>query len=150
MMSRKVRGFPAGSTAIKDSSRPTVEGCKSLTATGAFSGYTPPVTVTPSPTWRSIPMGWSLPLPVTLPYSRPLASASYNTWRTKSSSQTGPRSSMALQTGRKADSFSSVIFTVLKPASNSLTMSSHSFPHCAICSPFWLITISVIPVVLVN
>ena len=42
-----------------------VSGLKSLTATGTFFGYTPPVTVTLSPTCRIMPIGLLLPSPVT-------------------------------------------------------------------------------------
>ena len=55
------------------SSLPMVAGDRSVTVTGFFLGYTPPVTVTLSPTCRFMPMGLPLPSPATMPASRPLA-----------------------------------------------------------------------------
>ena len=122
-----------------------VAGSKESTSICDFSGYAPSVTETPSPTWRFMPMGPSLPSPVTQPTSRPFASASYSTWRTKLSSHSGPSSSMALHTGMNADSFLRVMSTTVNPASSSCTMGSHSLPHRADCWPFWLISISTTP-----
>ena len=148
--SRNTRGFPLVSTAISESRLPTVLGVRSVTTIFPFSGYSPPTTATPSLTSRLAPMGILLPLPVTIPTSRPLAIASYKVCRTNSSSHSGPKSSMALQTGRKADSLSSNMFTLVKPARISFTTLSHSLPQTAICSPFVFIKTSIMPEALMN
>ena len=124
-----------GVTAIRLIRLPTVAGDKSFSVIASFFGYLPPVTVTSSPTLRIMPMGWSLPSPVTMPTSRPLDRYSYSVSRTKRSSQSGPRSSMALDTGRKALSLYSTVSISFRPAVASLTISSVSLPQTALSTP---------------
>ena len=115
-----------------------------------FSGYSPPLTNTFSPTCLVIPIGISFPVPFTIPSSNPFASASYNTSLTYLSNHSGPRSSIALQTGRNADNLLNVTSTSLNPDVSSWMISAQSFPQAAFWYPLVFIIILVRPVTEVN
>ena len=80
---------------------PNVAGNKSVNGVASLSEYTPKLTE-PSKS-LIIPIGWSLPVPATIPCSKAIATDSDNMARTNLSNQTGPKSNIDFDTGINAD-----------------------------------------------